>query len=91
MKIDDRIVKVKVDKTKRDDGLSVYPWSFLKNTPPLFCAFDSYRGTIGFDVFPFAITTRVSASSEVFIKVYESVDDSDEREGTRGDGIESRR
>ena len=90
-KIDDRIVKVKVDKTKRDDGLSVYPWSFLKNTPPPTpCAFDSYRGTVGFDVFPFAITTRVYASSEVFLKVYESLDDTDEGQGPRGDCGQSR-
>ena len=43
--------------------------------PPLPCVFDSYRGTIGFDVFPFAVTTRIAASSEVFIKVYEDMDD----------------
>ena len=85
MKIDDRIVKVRVDKTPRSDGLPVYPWSFLKNTPPQPCVFDSYRGTIGFDIFPFAITTRVSASAEVFLKVYESMDDSDEGQGPRSD------
>lgn len=39
--------------------------------PPQPCVFDSYRGTIGFDVFPFAITTRIAASAEVFLKVYE--------------------
>ena len=53
------------------DGLSVYPWNILPFTPPHPCAFDSYRGTIGFDIFPFAVTTRISASSEVFLKVYE--------------------
>lgn len=46
--------------------------------PPRNCAFDSYRGTVGFDIFPFAVTTRISASQQVFIKVYEDMDDSDE-------------
>ncbi len=86
MKIDDRIVKVKVDKARRSDGLPSYPWNILKNTPPLPCVFDSYRGTVGFDVFPFAVTTRISASSEVFLKIYEDVDDTDEGEGPRSDG-----
>lgn len=80
-KIDDRIVKVKVNREKRDDGLSIYPYNFLGSTPPCPCVFDSYRGTIGFDVFPFAITTRVDGAAEVFLKVYESVDDSDEGKG----------
>lgn len=73
-RIDDRIIKVAVNREKRADGLSVYPWSMLPDTPPCECAFDSYRGTIGFDIFPFAVTTRISASSEVFIKVYEETD-----------------
>lgn len=81
MRIDDRIIKVKVDRAKRDDGLSIYPWSFLKDTPPQPCVFDSYRGTIGFDVFPFAVTTRISASQEVFLKVYEDLDHPDEGQG----------
>lgn len=81
--MDDRIIKVKFPRNKRNDGLSVYPWNILPYTPPLPCAFDSYRGTIGFDVFPFAVTTRISASQEVFIKVYEDMDDSGEGEGSR--------
>lgn len=69
--MDERIIKVKFPRDKRDDGLSVYPYSFLPFTPPQPCVFDSYRGTIGFDIFPFAITTRIAASAEVFLKVYE--------------------
>ena len=80
--MDDRIIKVRFPKDKRDDGLSIYPWNFLPSLPAEPCAFDSYRGTIGFDVFPFAVTTRISASQEVFIQVYEDMDDSDEGEGT---------
>lgn len=80
--MDDRIIKVKFPKDKRSDGLSIYPWNFLPFAPPCSCVFDSYRGTVGFDIFPFAVTTRISASQEVFIKVYEDMDDSDEGEGT---------
>jgi len=32
-KIDDRIIKVKVRKNKHD-GLPLYPYCFLKDTPP---------------------------------------------------------
>ena len=76
--IDDRILKVSFPRDKRDDGLPVYPYNFIPYTPPRQCIFDSYRGTIGFDIFPFAVTTRISASSEVFLKVYEDMDDTDE-------------
>lgn len=79
MKIDDRIIKVKVSKEKRADGLSVYPYNILPDTPPQDCVFDSYRGTIGFDVFPFAVTTKISSASEIFLKVYEDMDNTDER------------
>ena len=79
--MDDRIIKVKFSRTKRKDGLSVYPWNILPHTPPRPCVFDSYRGTIGFDVFPFAVTTRISASAEVFLKVYEDMDDPGEGKG----------
>ena len=80
-KLDDRIVKVKFPREKRNDGLPVYPWNILPFAPPVNCVFDSYRGTFGFDVFPFAVTTRISASSEVFLKVYEEdMDDTDQGE-----------
>jgi hypothetical protein len=87
--MDERIIKVRFPKEKRADGLSVYPYSFLPYTPPRDCVFDSYRGTVGFDVFPFALTTRVAASAEVFLKVYEDLDDSDEGKGSRSDREES--
>lgn len=45
--------------------------------PPCDCVFDSYRGTVGFDIYPFAITTRVDAANEVYLKVYEEFDDKD--------------
>lgn len=70
-RIDDRIIKIKVDKTKRSDGLPIYPYNLLSNLPYCECAFDSYRGTIGFDVFPFSVTTRIIASNQVYVKVYE--------------------
>ena len=79
--MDERILKTKFPREKRSDGLSVYPYSFLPYTPPLPCAFDSYRGTIGFDIFPFSVTTRISASKQVFIKVYEDMDDPVEGQG----------
>lgn len=73
--MDERILKIKFPREKRSDGLSVYPWNFLPYAPPRNCAFDSYRGTVGFDIFPFAVTTRIAASQEVFIKVYEDGED----------------
>lgn len=79
--MDERILKIKFPREKRGDGLSVYPWNFLPFAPPCACAFDSYRGTVGFDIFPFAVTTRISASQEVFIKVYEDMDCPDEGQG----------
>lgn len=84
--LDERIVKVRFPREKRTDGLSIYPWSFLPFTPPRPCVFDSYRGTIGFDIFPFAVTTRIAASAEVFLKVYEDMDAPDEGKGLGGDG-----
>lgn len=78
-KIDDRIIKVKVPRGKREDGLPTNPYNMLKLTPPQPCVFDSYRGTIGFDVFPFSITTKVSSACEVFLKVYEDYPDKHDR------------
>ena len=76
--IDDRILKVPTDAVPRTFGLPIYPYNILHLTPPQPCVFDSYRGTIGFDVFPFAITTRIASASEVFLKVYEeTTDDTD--------------
>ena len=69
MRIDESIIKVRTEKAV-PEGYTLYPYCIIPFLPPLDCVFDSYRGTIGFDVFPFAITTRISASSEVFLKVY---------------------
>lgn len=74
MKIDDRIIKVKVPEGKME-GFTKYPWNCIPLTPPQDCVFDSYRGTIGFDVFPFAVTTKIDSASEVFLKVYEDTDE----------------
>ena len=60
----------------------------LKIPPPRDCVFDSYHGTIGIDIYPFAVTTRVSASTQIFLKVYEDMDDPDKRKRMRGDGKE---
>ena len=79
--MDKRILKVRVPKKRRGDGLPNYPYNMLHLTPPQDCFFDSFHGTIGFDVLPFAVTTRISASSQVFLKVYEDLDGSDEGKG----------
>jgi len=71
--MDERIVKVKFPKD-RIGSLPLYPFCFLPYAPPCECVFDSYRGTVGFDVFPFAITTRINCADEVWLKVYEEVD-----------------
>ena len=70
MKINDATIKKPVNREKRV-GIPIYPYNFLSSLPDCECVFDSYRGTIGFDVFPFAITTKVSSACEVFLKVYE--------------------
>jgi len=71
--MDKRIIKVKVPKERNADG-RIYPYNILPYTPPRNCVFDSFHGTIGFDVFPFAVTTRIVASNQVFLKVYEDED-----------------
>ena len=68
--MDKRRLKIKYEKKKMDDNLPLYPWCFLPYAPPQDCVFDSYRGVVGFDIFPFAITTRIDCSDEVFVKVY---------------------
>ena len=70
-RIDDRIIKAPVNKERRADGLEVHPFNFLANTPPRDCVFDSFHGTIGLDVFPFSVTTRINACNQIFLKVYE--------------------
>lgn len=70
MRIDESIIKARTEKAV-PEGYPLYPYCIIPSLPPRDCVFDSYRGTIGFDMFPFAITTRISASSEVFLKVYE--------------------
>lgn len=77
--MDKRTLKIKFPKVKMDEDLPLYPWCFLPYAPPSECVFDSYRGTVGFDIYPFAITTRVDAANEVYLKVYE--EDSDKCNG----------
>ena len=70
MKIDDRIIKVKL--TPPPEGFGKFPWACLPGLPLTDCFFDSWRGTVGFDVLPFAVTTRISASAEQFLmEVYD--------------------
>lgn len=68
--MDKRKLKIKFPKERLDESLPLYPWSFLPYAPPSDCVFDSYRGTVGFDIFPFAITTRVNSADEVWLKIY---------------------
>lgn len=69
--VDGRILKVKCPKA---EGWRLLP--FLPLLPEEECVFDFFHGTIGFDVFPFSVTTRVNHSNQIFIKVYEDVPDS---------------
>ena len=71
MKIRDEILKVQIEKKAPQGAPGIYPWNILPLLPDEDCVFDAFRGTIGFDVYPFSVTTRVSASSQIFIKVYE--------------------
>ena len=79
--MDERVIKVSVPHEDRSDGLPNYPYNFLPHTPPRPCVCDSFHGTIGVDIFPFAVTTRIVASSQVFLKVYEDMDHPDEGQG----------
>lgn len=63
--IDSRILKVKSTTYQCDYGK--YPWTIIPSLPIEDCFFDSYRGTVGFDVLPFAVTTRISASCQQFL------------------------
>lgn len=69
--MDDRILKVRVDKKVPAGAPGIYPWNILKHLPDRDCVFDAFRGTIGLDVYPFSVTTRVNASNQIFLKVYE--------------------
>lgn len=68
--MDERIMKIPF-KRERTEGYPLYPYCFLRHTPPQECVFDSWRGTVGFDIFPFAVTTRIASAAEVYLKVYE--------------------
>ena len=71
-----KIIKVSgIPRNDRDDGLPKHPFNFLQFTPPCDCVFDSYHGTIGIDIYPFAVTTRVNESNQIFVKVYEDYPD----------------
>ena len=72
MKLNDEIIKVRKDY--HTGGVAKYPYNILPFLPDTNCAFDSYRGTVGFDIFPFSVTTRISSSNQVFIKIYEETD-----------------
>ena len=75
-RVDDRILKVSVEKRAPAGAPGIYPWNILRDLPDRDCVFDSFRGTIGLDVYPFSVTTRVNASNQIFLKVYE--EDSDQ-------------
>lgn len=75
-RVDDSILKVSVRKEAPAGAPGIYPWNILLDLPDRDCVFDSFRGTIGFDVYPFSVTTRVNASNQIFVKVYE--EDSDQ-------------
>lgn len=70
MRIDERILKVRTEKAV-PEGYPLYPYCIIPFLPPRDCVFDSFRGTIGLDVYPFSVTTRIAASNQIFLKVYE--------------------
>lgn len=84
--MDERIIKVSYNnKARLADELPIHPYCILPYTPASECVFDSRHGTIGFDIFPFAVTTRIAAACEVYLKVYEDLDHTDEGQRSRGD------
>lgn len=75
LELDDRILKVSVEKRIPEGAPGIYPWNILAALPDRDCVFDSFRGTVGLDVYPFSVTTRVNASNQIFLKVYEGDSD----------------
>ena len=69
--INDSVLKVDIPADVMFGG-QVYPYCILPFLPDTDCVFDSFHGTIGFDVYPFAVTTRINASNQIFLKVYEN-------------------
>ena len=70
----------KIRRSKRKEGTAAwsgYPYNVLGELPDCDCAFDSYHGTVGIDIFPFALNTRISASNQVYLKVYEEGSDAE--------------
>jgi hypothetical protein len=63
-------IKVSKRKDKKDDWVG-YPYNVLGNLPDCDCVFDSYHGGVGIDIFPYALNTRINASNQVFLKIYE--------------------
>ena len=68
-----RIKKVYFPDTCPHDGLPKYPWVFLPYLPIVGGVFfDSWHGTVGYGIVPFALTTRAMLSDTQFLlEVYE--------------------
>ena len=67
MRINESIVKVKAPHESA--APQIYPYNILALLPPVDCVFDSFHGTVGFDVYPFAVTTRINSSNQIFLTV----------------------
>ena len=47
------------------------PYDILPYLPDEDCFFDSRHWVVGVDILPFALTTRINANYQQFLKVYE--------------------
>ena len=47
------------------------PYDILPYLPDEDCFFDSRHLVVGIDILPFALTTRINANCQQFLKVYE--------------------
>lgn len=68
-----KILKLKcpIKKKKGEGKKPSSPYDILPYLPDEDCFFDSRHWVVGIDILPFAVTTRINANYQQFLKVYE--------------------
>lgn len=55
----------------RNGKQAISPYDILPYLPDCECFFDSRHWVAGVDIIPFAVTTRIAANCQQYLKVYE--------------------